>query len=104
MKKNTSNEIVCIARLVAKEGQADNLLVVLKKLIKSSKSESGCVSYQLHRSVENPGIFTFVDKFKDQAAFDYHCETEHVKEAFDSVIPPLVDSIEITLHNEMHFE
>lgn len=103
MKGSNSSEIVCIAHLVAKEGQAETLLNVLKGLIKPSKSEPGCVSYQLHRNIENTNMFTFVDKFKDQAAFDYHCETAHIKEAFDEVIPPLVDSMDITLHQELHY-
>ena len=103
MKGNDLNAIVCIAHLVAKEGQAETLLHVLKALIKLSKDEPGCINYQLHRSIENPNMFTFVDKFKDQTAFDYHCETVHVKEAFDELIPPLVDSMDITLHQELHY-
>lgn len=100
MKKN---EIVCIAHLVAKEGQAGNLFKILRGLIKPSKGEPGCLSYQLHCNIDNPNMFTFVDKFKDQAAFDYHCERDHVKEAFDHSIPPLVESMDITLHNEIEY-
>lgn len=101
---NTTEEIVCIAHLTAKEGQREALLRVLQDLIKPSRSESGCLSYYLHTSLENPNLFTFVDRFKDQEAFDYHCETPYIKEAFDNLIPPLIDAMEITLHHELLVE
>lgn len=99
----SSHEIVCIAHLVAKEGMTENLLQVLLGLVNPSKNEPGCLSYQLHCNIENPNMFTFVDRFKDQAAFDYHCEAEYIKEAFDHLIPPLIESMEITLHREIQF-
>jgi len=97
----SSHEIVCIARLIAKEGMTASLLQVLQGLVKPSKSEPGCLSYQLHCDIENPNIFTFVDRFKDQAAFDFHCEAEYIKEAFDHLIPPLVESMDITMHQDV---
>lgn len=104
MKLNTSKEIICVAHLIAKDGQREALFNVLKALIKPSKNEPGCVSYQLHCSMENPNQFTFIDKFKDQSAFDYHCETAHVKKAFDDLIPPLVESMDISTHQEIFFD
>lgn len=101
MATKTGKELVCIAHIEAKEGKKEMLLQVLKKLIKPSRSEPGCISYQLHSSPENPNMFTFIDKFKDQEAFDFHCETSHIKEAFDILIPPLVNSMVITLHQEI---
>jgi quinol monooxygenase YgiN len=99
-----SKEIICIAHITAKEGQRDALLNILQSLIKPSKSEPGCLSYRLHHNIENPNMFTFIDKFKDQEAFDYHCETAHVKEAFDILIPPLAENIDISVHHEIIFE
>lgn len=101
MSENSPKEIICIAHLEAKEGQKDALLRVLTGLIKPSRNEPGCLSYQLHMSPENPNMFTFIDKFKDQSSFDYHCESSYVKEAFDNLIPPLVESMNITIHHEM---
>lgn len=101
MSESLAKEVTCIAHLEAKEGQRDTLLSILTGLIKPSRSEPGCLSYKLHINSENPNMFTFIDKFKDQAAFDYHCESPHVKEAFDNLIPPLVESMNITIHHEM---
>lgn len=97
----SNHEIICIARLVAKEGMATNLLTVLQGLIKPSRNEPGCLSYQLHHDLENLNAFTFVDRFKDQTAFDIHCEADYTKEAFDHLIPPLVESIDITMHRDI---
>lgn len=103
MTFNITNEVVCIANLEAKEGKKEALLKVLQGLIQPSRSEPGCISYHLHVSPENPNLFTFIDKFKDLDAFNYHCETSHIKEAFDNIIPALVESMNITLHQEICF-
>ena len=102
-KMNTPKEIVCIAHFIAKKDKKDALLDVLKGLIRPSKNEAGCTSYQLHSNLENPHQFTFIDKFKDQESFDYHCETTHIKQALDHLIPPLVESMDITVHHEIPF-
>src|SRR5580704_3565430 len=101
MEKNTG-EIICIAHLVAKNGQKDALFDALQRLIRPSRSEPGCISYQIHCNLENPNMFTFIDRFKDQTAFNYHCEAPYIKEAFDNLIPALVDSMEITVHQELN--
>lgn len=103
MELKTSNEVVCVAHLVAKDGQREALFNILKTLIQPSKNEPGCVSYQLHCGLENPNQFTFIDRFKDQAAFDEHCNASYVQEAFDELIPPLVESMDITTHQEIYF-
>lgn len=102
-KFKLSENIVCIAQFKPKTGKRDELIQALSELIPLSKGEPGCLRYELHQSVENPEIITFIDRFKDQSAFDFHCETEYIKKHFDEILPGLTDSIEITLHREITF-
>lgn len=97
----TSPEIICIAEVIAKAEHLDTLLNIFKELKKLSPQEPGCIRYELHQSRDNPFKFTFVDRFKDQAAFDAHCEMDYVKHYFDEVIPSLTDHLSFELHNEL---
>lgn len=104
MELKTHNEIICTAHIIAKKETRETVLKILTDLIKPSKNEPGCLSYTLHCNVEDPNMFTFIDKFKDKQAFDYHCETAHIVEAFDKLLPSLVEKMDLSIHHEICFE
>lgn len=104
MEKRLSHEVICIAEIKAKSGMVEALLTELAKLIPLSKQESGCVRYEIHQSVEDENLITFVDRFKDMKAFNFHCETNYIKKYFDDIIPKLADDIKISLYKEITFE
>lgn len=104
MKLQMNKEIICTAHIIAKKGERENVFKVLTALIGPSKNEPGCLSYTLHCNIENPDMFTFIDRFKDQQSFDYHCEAQHVVNAFDKLLPPLVETMDISIHHEICFE
>ena len=101
MKIIKNTYLICIATLKAKENKTDELLSVFSQLKKLSPAEPGCLRYELHQSEEDPSVFTFIDRFKDQAAFEFHCDQDYTKHFFDEVIPSLVDSMEISTHKEI---
>lgn len=96
-----SKEITCIAQFKPKDGKRDELIQALVQLIPLSRSEPGCIRYELHQGVEEQNVITFVDRFKNKAAFDIHCEMDYIKKYFDEIIPKLVDEMTITLHQEI---
>lgn len=102
MTKKLLPEIVCVAELTAKEGMVDILLENLLALVPLSKSEPGCLRYELHQNLENTNMLTFIDRFKDQDAFDQHCEASYIKKYFDEIIPGLTDDIKISIYREIN--
>ncbi|WP_440993532.1 putative quinol monooxygenase [Cysteiniphilum litorale] len=101
MNIKKSDYVVCIAEIKAKKDKTNELLKVLYELKIKSPLEKGCVRYELHQDDEDPTIFTFVDRFANQAAFEYHCDQEYTKLYFDDVIPSLAESIKISTHKEI---
>lgn len=95
--------VVCIAKILVKKDKLNEALQVFSDLKSLSPKEPGCIRYELHQDLQNPLMFTFIDRFKDQAAFDYHCNQEYTNKYFDSVLPNLIDSMEITTHSEINF-
>lgn len=93
MKIVENHNYICIAKLVAKEDKLDELLQIFKQLKDLSPQEKGCIRYELHQDQENPNIFTFVDRFFDKEAFDYHCNQDYTIKYFDDILPQLVSTL-----------
>ena len=55
-----------------------------QELINKTNQEEGCLFYELCEIIEDDSqtdsTLTFVEAWKDQAALDYHFETEHFKQ------------------------
>ncbi len=65
----------------AKPGREDELRALLAGLVEPTRTEEGCLRYELLESREDPGAFAFVEAWKDQDALDDHFNTEHVADA-----------------------
>ncbi|WP_415712778.1 putative quinol monooxygenase [Maridesulfovibrio sp.] len=73
------------AKMQAKTGKEQKLETVLRELVKATATEEGSLEYRLHRIVDAPGTFRFIEKFKDQAAFDFHSTSAHFKTAIAQI-------------------
>lgn len=99
--KLKGEHLICIARLVLKQEHLEEAKTIFSDLMKKSTKESGCVRYELHQNMENPLEFTFIDRFENEKAFDFHCAQEYAVHYFDEVLPPLCDEFEISIHREV---
>jgi quinol monooxygenase YgiN len=61
----------------AAQGREEELGNLLKGLVGPTRSEPGCLGYELNASREKPGAFLFYEKFADQAALDAHVASPH---------------------------
>jgi quinol monooxygenase YgiN len=101
---NNSPELICIAKIVVKKDKLNEALAVFADLKNLSPQEPGCLRYELLQDADNQFIFTFVDKFKDTKAFEYHCEQVYTKKYFDKILPSLTESIEISTYHEIQIK
>jgi quinol monooxygenase YgiN len=60
-------------------GREQDLERELRALLAPTRSEPGCLTYELHRDPENPAKFMFFEKFKNQAALDEHVNAPYFK-------------------------
>ncbi|MFP7477973.1 putative quinol monooxygenase [Terribacillus saccharophilus] len=86
--------ITILATLSAKEGKQELLRKVLADVVTPSRSEEGCMLYAVLESEEHDGTFIFFEKWKDDAAFQAHLETEHYK-AYRELSEPYLASREV---------
>jgi len=69
--------IVLTATVKSLPGQEAAVRHALLKLVGPSRREPGCLCYNLHESIAEPGLFVFYEQWASQAAFDSHLETPH---------------------------
>lgn len=82
--------IAFLAKLVidpAKRAEFERAQVELRKL--TYENEPDTPIYELFRSQETPETYYCVATFKDQAAFDFHMQTDF----HDRLVPEIVDCL-----------
>lgn len=50
----------------------DSYHALAREQVKNSRKEPGCLDYGYYEDAMEPGTFIFVEKWKDQAALDFH--------------------------------
>ncbi|HEY2475971.1 MAG TPA: putative quinol monooxygenase [Candidatus Cybelea sp.] len=56
---------------------AEKAAAMFRELRDASRAEAGVVSFDVGRSRETPTAFRLWEVYRDQAAFDFHKNTEH---------------------------
>lgn len=71
--------IVLSITFEAKPGKEKALQELASGLLAPTHKEKGCIQYDLHRSIENPGLFMFYEVWATQADLDAHHQSAHLK-------------------------
>ena len=58
----------------ARDGAEPRLEEILAEMAPVTRAESGCLMYEVHRSVDRAGVYYLYEQFVDKAAFDAHVE------------------------------
>jgi quinol monooxygenase YgiN len=70
-----------VARVTAAPDQVDAVRLVLVSLIEPTRSEAGCISYELLQNTSSPADFTFVEEWQNDDALDMHMVSDHLRRA-----------------------
>jgi quinol monooxygenase YgiN len=72
-----------VARFIARPECADALRTLLLGALEPTRKESGCIRYELLHNADDPTDFTFFEEWTDDAAFNAHLRTPHLKVVLD---------------------
>lgn len=75
-----SEQVTIIAHLVSRAEKIEETKAFLMSLIPKTRSENGCVDYDLHQDVKNPSAFAFYENWSSSAALDSHMQTPYLRE------------------------
>ena len=82
--------IAIFADFHIKADKVEEFLTAVKPLIKASNEEEGCIKYELHKALNVDNMYMMIEEWKDQAAIDFHNQTEH----FTTIVPQFDDMLE----------
>ena len=68
-----------VARIKAKPDTVEEVREALSGLVAPTRSEPGCIVYELLQNREDPTDFTFVEDWENEAALASHAVSEHIK-------------------------
>ena len=71
--------LTVIAKLKAKSGYEEQLYELLRGLVEPTRAEEGCINYDMHRSVEEPGTFMFYENWESRPLWERHMGSPHVQ-------------------------
>ena len=73
-------QVALAATWEAKEGQAEAVADILRRMASAVKSEPGTLLFWPHQSSSNDRVFFLYELFADDAAFQTHQQTAHFKD------------------------
>lgn len=74
-----------LARIYIKPGKEAEFISAAKMMIENTHKEEGCLEYMLYQDPYESTNFIFVEKYKDQAAIDFHFGTSYFAEFGDLI-------------------
>src|SRR5437764_7054716 len=76
-RKLPKDAVTLIVILRAREGQETLLEAELRALVGPTRKEEGCLTFDLHRSVDTPGAFLLHEVWATRDAHTEHMHTPH---------------------------
>lgn len=76
----SSKKVTIVAKMKAKPGMQDQVKDVLLALIGPTRSEEGCVFYNLHQDCDDHSAFMFYENWVSREALDEHLQTPYLKD------------------------
>lgn len=93
--------IKIVAKNTLKDGQRDSFIQLAQELIEKSKSEAGCISYDLLQDINNESVLTFIEEWEDQNAIDLHNNSEHFKRIVPMLAEFLIGKSDLNIYKEI---
>src|SRR5438046_9572794 len=92
----TDQIITVIARIKAKPGLEDTVRQELFKLLAPTRSEKGCINYDMHQSCDDASLFRFHENWSSDEDLPSDLPAPHVKSVFEKSQNLLADRVDLS--------
>ena len=94
-------KVTVFALVKAKPGMEETAKQELLALVEPTRSEEGCINYDLHQSLDHAGHFRFYENWTSKELLDRHLQSAHVKQFIAKMDRLLAEPPEITLWEKL---
>ena len=92
-------EIVVVGSLKARPGKEDEAAQALADLVEPTHAEAGCILYALHKGVDDPSRFAFVERWESRQAIDDHLASPHIAALLERVDELFAEAPDIVMYD-----
>jgi len=96
-----SEEIIVLARIKAKEGLVEQVRQELASFVAPTRTEAGCISYDLHQGAEDQSLFMFYEQWAGKQALDEHLQKPHLKAFIAKADDILAEPMDVTIWKKL---
>lgn len=96
-RKKMNDNLYLTAKLKVKSEKIEELKQAALAIVADSRAEDGCVSYNVHQSVEDETVFIWRECWRSKAALDEHFQKNYVADFFGKVDEFASEQPQITL-------
>lgn len=94
-------KIMVLARIKAKDGMAEKVKQELMSLVAPTRSEAGCIDYNLHQSTDDESLFMFYENWTSKQALDEHIEKPHLQAFIAKADKLLAEPLDVTIWKKL---
>jgi quinol monooxygenase YgiN len=87
--------LTIIARVKAKPGMEQRMQQDLLALLAPTRSEAGCITFDLLIDINDPTVFMLYENWESKAALDAHFEQPYVKQVLQAYEVTLAEPIAV---------
>jgi quinol monooxygenase YgiN len=92
-----NKKVTVLALVKAKEGMEETVKKELMALVSPTKSEVGCVNYDLHQATDDKSLFMFYENWNSMEDLEMHRGSAHLKAFREKAGGLLAKPLEVTL-------
>lgn len=96
-----TTHLTVVAHVRAKPGKEGEVRAGLRALLAPTRAEAGCINYDMHESLDDPGFFIFHENWTSKAHLDAHLKSPHIKAFFSRIDELLTEHPRIFLLNRV---
>jgi len=93
----TDKKVTVVARIKAKEGMEEKVKQELMALRGPTRSEKGCIKYELHQSIENKSLFILYENWVSKEDLDKHLSMPYMRAFMEKADRILAEPAGVTL-------
>ena len=91
-------KVSVVATVKAKAGMEAAVKSAIEAVIAPTRSEPGCINYDLHQSVEDPTVFMLYENWRSKKDLDEHLAMPYLKDLIGKAEELVREPIDIALY------
>ncbi|WP_440954261.1 putative quinol monooxygenase [Methanosarcina sp. Mfa9] len=89
-----------VAKNRVKPEKIEEFTDLCKTLVEESLKEEGCIEYGLYQELEEPGLLTMIEEWKDEKSLEEHFNSVHFKKIVPLISKCLEKEAEVNAYEK----